>query len=388
VVAQVMTFLMRGRPGADPVVQRAAAVGRWFATVVLRSLANDAVQHRAAVGELFVIGEARLSKITATLRDIDAAIAERAAKPASKVAGEAATFWMTQGSKLKDLQVRPVPRSVAGASVRVAVSAAAFGLALWSLFDGDEFRVDEYFGFASAAVNLGEHAGRLLEFVYKGAPPRLTWVTGDNPLQSFDRSVKHLASIGAFLGVPANTVRFLVAFQKYNNWQMMLEVGGAAGNVAVGVGQAMMGPLQVAEKAAGQWLARYGAMTNAFGVALGIAAFLGQIYYDMFVDIGTWSVMTTMLDRLEAMPRARPHANDIETLRRLVSDFSQCLTPLLPIVGYATDDPSTDPPTYWKAAKLGYSERAIANLFDVGMPTVATHLQPFFAERDSAEVES
>jgi len=395
VVAQVMTFLMRGRSGGNPAVERAAAVGRSFAIIVLRSLANDAVQHRAAAGELFVAGGARLSRILTTLRDIDVDVARRVAEAvpgAKKTAQEAATFWAAQGRKLNQLQVRPVPRSAAGASVRVAVSAAAFGLALWSLFDGDELRVDEYFGFASAAVSLGEHGGRLLEFVYKGAPPRMTWVAGDNPLQSFDRSVKQLASIGALLGVPANGVRFLVAYRKCNTWQMMIELAGGAGNVAVGVGQAMMGPLQVIkgvgleaeEILAKQFvLARYGALTNAFGVALGIAVFLGQLYYDIFVDVGTWSVMMQMLDRLEGMPRARALEYHLANTREMISDFSECLTPLRPIAGHDSDDPHRDPPTYWKAAKLGYSERTIAKLFDVGMPTVATHLAPFFAGPDS-----
>jgi len=126
------------------------------------------------------------------------------------------------------------------------------------------------------------------------------------------------------------------------------------------------------------WMSRYGAFANAFGVALGIGAFIAQIVYDEFIDIGTRKVFFATVDSIAAMPRARGLATDIVALRQAAADNVGCMSALRRAVGEPTDDPMRGIPTFWKAAKLGFSDRAVQLLFDADAADVSVCLQGFY----------
>jgi len=393
VVAQVMTYLLRGH-GDKPALTAMQYATRGFALIVLRGLASNAVQHRAKPGELFVAGGQRLSTILQRLNEIDADVTKRAAQLAAGQKLEGAwVFWHEKGGLLKDLQVRPTPRSPLGAVARLSVSAIVLGLAARSAFGEGEIRGAELVGLGSALLNFAEHLGRSQEFVHAGAPPRLQWIAGDDALQKFDRSMKHLASLGAAVGALANFAKARAVKGRPDKWhQYMIEHCGGVSNTAVALGQAMMGPMQAIIPAPGvlreaeqkfiqriaAWMSRYGAFANAFGVALGVGAFIAQIVYDEFIDIGTRKVFFATVDSIAAMPRARGLATDIVALRQAAADNVGCMSALRRAVGEPTDDPMRGIPTFWKAAKLGFSDRAVQLLFDADAADVSVCLQGFY----------
>lgn len=377
VVAQVMLYLVRGQRGAALEGSRLARASRNFALVVLRGLASNAVQHRATKDELFVVGGERLRNILRTLRTID----DEAAKHALEIrAGtnemSRAAFWSKQGARLKDLQVRPLPRSAAGASSRLAISFAALMLASGPAFDGEAMLVEEFASCVSAALNVTEHIGRRLEFVRAGAPETFALVRGDTVLQSFDRTMKTLASAAAGFGVIANLGRLKTASDQGDTWQMAIELCGGVSNAAVAIGQAMMGPLQSSPGTS--WMLRVGAFTNGFGVALAIGLFLAQIVRDVYKNIGMAGVLYSTLGSVQGLKRAAGMDGDFDFVRSAIASASASLTELRANAGRSSDNPWTAAPSYWAAAKLGLSERAIAHAFGASMVEVTTHLAPFF----------
>lgn len=382
VVAQVMVYLVRGYAavgGAEPM----QAAGRGFAMMLLRGLANSAVQHRAAAGELFVVGGARLTNILETMREIDDAAMKRAGDLAQKIEVPAAReFWATQGKRLNALQVRPVPRTALGASARMTVSLAALALASAPLFGDRELRSDEWLSMGAAAISVGEHAGRALEFVSNGAPKGLSWsFGGKDPLQNFDRTMKAFASLSAGIAGVANGVRALESAGDRKYGEMAIEIAGGAGNLAVCIGQAAMGPWtsSAANELAGLCLARWGAFLNVAGVAIGVAVFIAQIIYDEFMNVGTENVAGTLLDTIGAIPGAVTLREHVEYVRETISSHSDSMSVLRLFRGDPSDDAWSGRPTFWKAAKLGFSERAVRKLFGAGAADVGTTLTAFYS---------
>lgn len=382
VVAQVMVYLVRGYAAGGRVAPMQAA-GRAFAMMLLRGLANSAVQHRAATGELFVVGGARLTAILETVGEIDAAAVKRAGDLAEKIEVPAAgAFWATQGRRLNKLQVRPVPRSPLGASARLAVSVAALALASAPLFGERELRSDEWLSMGAAAISVGEHAGRALEFVSNGAPKGLSWnFGGTDAIQNFDRTMKLFAGVAAGVAGVANGVRALESAGDRKYGQVAIEIAGGAGNLAVGIGQAAMGPLAVraSNELAVLSMARWGAFLNAAGVAIGVAVFIAQVVYDEFMNVGTQNVAGSLLDAIKSMPDAVLLRDQIEYVREAISSRSDSMSALARFRGDPSDDAWSGRPTYWKAAKLGFSERAVAKLFGAGMADVGATLVAFYS---------
>lgn len=394
VVAQVMTYLARGYAKGEAAASPMRAAGRGFAMLLLRGLANSAVQHRAVKGELFVVGGPRLTAILSTLNEIDAAAARRADFLRDGVEVIASQgFWANQGNRLKALQVRPVPRTPLGASARVVVSGAAFALAIAPLF-GDrklgDLRGDEWSAMVSASLNLGEHVGRALEFSTKGAPPKLSWkvLGGNDDLARFDRSMKLLSSLAAGVGLVANAYRVVGAAEKGDYGQMLIEAAGGAGNFGVAFGQALMGPCQrlwTVGSVGSLNALRLGALLNAAGVAVGIAAFIAQVVYEEWIDVGCGSVLRSTLRSIEQMPCAGDLEDQVTHVREAISRIGDSLCPLrkangkIRYYGDATDGAWNGVPTYWKAAKLGFSQSAVEKLFDADAADVGPVLVAFYA---------
>lgn len=401
VVAQVMTYLARGYAKGEAAASPMRAAGRGFAILLLRGLANNAVQHRAATGELFVLGSPRLTAILSTLNEIDVAAARRADFLRDGVEVIASQgFWANQGNRLKALQVRPVPRTPVGASFRVVVSAAAFAIAVAPLF-GDrelgELRGDEWYSMVSASLNLGEHVGRALEFSTKGAPPRLSWkVLGEkeSELTRFDRTMKQLSSLAAAMGFVANAYRVVGAVEKGDYGQMLIEAAGGAGNLGVAFGQALMGPWQrvwTSGSAASLNALRLGALLNAAGVAVGIAAFIAQVVYDEWIDVGCGSVLRSTVATIAQMPCAADLEDQLAHVRETISRIDDSLCPLrkasgkIRYHGESTDAAWSGTPTFWKAAKLGFSQAAVEKLFDADASEVGPVLSAFYASKGAAQ---
>ena len=87
---------------------------------------------------------------------------------------------------------------------------------------------------------------------------------------------------------------------------------------------------------------------------------------------------TPAVDSIAAMPRAHGLASDIAALRRAAADNTGCMSALRRAVGKPTDDPMRGIPTFWKAAKLGFSDRAVQLLFDADAADVSVCLQGFY----------
>ncbi len=414
VVAQVMTYITHGyaKQGFGRSAMQSATRG--FALLLLRGLANSAVQHRAQEKELFVIGGERLSKIVSKLKAIDVAATKRAGDLAQGLeVSSSGVFWAQQGNELKKLQVRPVPRTAVGAVTRGVVSGAALMFAFVPLFDDDEVRADEYCAMASSLVSMGEHVGRALEFVVKGGAPKgLAWSVfkGPDALTNFDRTMKLFASVAAGISVFTGAFRAYNAGAKGDYGQMAIELAGGAGNLGVAFGQALMGPLQrrwvvkagtetvksaaaLAAEAASLSVLRLGAVLNVAGVAIGIGAFLAQIVYDEWIDVGCESVMNSTLVAIERMPRASRLRDQFDYIRAALARNNDSMSALrkadgkIRFNGKSNDDAWRGYPTYWKAAKLGFSEGAVAKLFDADMADVGATLAGFYSEAHGGAAE-
>lgn len=361
VVAQILVFLQRGAyPGASGLRTLA-----WnLAAHTLRSLAADAVQHRAQKGQLLVAGIPQLRNIIHTLREIDDASAKFVATSGGSKPSRA--FWLDQGKRLKDLQVRPVPRSLPGASLRVGVSMLALGLAMQDLEWDDPASM---LTLLSASVSLSEHALRATELVVQGPP-----IGGD--IAGFDRWVKGLSSAASFVAGAASMLRVHDALAKGQTVQAALEAVNGASCVGVGIGQWLM--------ARGTYAAA-GAVLNAWAVAIGIAALLARLAYDALTNVGTRPILEAILKRIEELPDSHGIRRELRMVLEEIADASHAFVSLRRIPGSAADPQRGGSPTYWQAAKAGFSKSAIETLFDAGRVEVAVHLSPLFDRELSQE---
>lgn len=373
VVAQVMLGLHRGFGEYSTITK----VTRGMSWLLLRSLANSAVQHREGSGQVFLASGKRLSEV---LKRIDGFEGDFVALISTKP--DAATlrkFWFDRGKELKDLQVRPVPRSGAGAGIRTGVSFIAFLIVLepmvqrWQKgYASDAEANAAWYSVVAGGLNLGEHGLRSLEFVYDGAPP--LWRGMD--LTNFDRITKGLSGAAALIGALGNYYRWEDAGARGKSVEQFFEAGAGIANLAIGIGQVMM----VRSTFASAWtvgLLRMGAVLNVAGVAIGIALFVAQMVYEHVTNVGARPALMSALDALSKLPRAAAVRDVIQEVRSIVENGATALSPLenLPTGG------SGARPTCWDAVRAGFSQEAIELLFDASRIQVDVAVGDFFDKK-------
>jgi hypothetical protein len=363
VVAQVFVYL---RQGAKPGATEFRRLAWHFGALLLRGLAADAVQHRGVTNELVASGVPRLRLMVRTLAAIDEHTSNEfialAGRSPAQAGRPSRAFWMRQGQRLKDLQVRPVPRSPAGAAARTGVSFLAFVLATQGL------RIDDpaaWFTLASASLNLGEHSLRAAEWVVKGAPVGET-------LKSFDALMKNLSGYAGLFAGASSLFRVYGMLDRGRNTEASLEAVSGAASLGVGIGQLMMAGTF------GDGLIAAGAILNAWAVAIGIAAFAARMIYDSVTGGGTQAVLQALLARLSKLPQCIRFRPAIEDISEKAGNLSRALVPLRRIPGHGTGPARGGSPTYWQAAKAGFSKTMIQEMFDAPQGEVAIHLSPLF----------
>jgi hypothetical protein len=389
VVAKVFCLLYAGFGTGSARVTRAS---QGFAVLLLRGLANNAVAYRHTIeGQGFVMGAPLLRKVLSEIQAIGSDVAER-------VRDGKRADWDRMGKRLKDLQVRPVPRSASGARLRRNVSIAAVLFALAPALD--DLTLDETLVLGASLVNLAEHSLRLGEIASGGnvstffSPPDalhpatkfepvkrklLSPVKGtthpgsgssDNRYARFDRGMKILAGLAAGLGAGASAVR--LASGRLDATDSWLELFLGLSNLSVAVGQVMMGPLAGSFGGTLFW----GAFLNMTGVAVGIAVFLAQIYVDVAFNDGMLPVVRELLRQLEKMPATHECRDLFDDLFWLFDQRHTAFSTLGGAddeqQGQRTDAVWSGRPTWWRAAKMGFSPHMIAVMFDAGkVPPVA-----------------
>lgn len=363
VVAQVFVYL---RQGAKPGATEFRRLAWHFGALLLRGLAADAVQHRGVTNELVASGVPRLRLMVRTLAAID----EDTSKEFIALAGGSSAqsgrpsraFWMRQGGRLKDLQVRPIPRSPAGAAARIGVSFLAFVLATQAL------RIDDpaaWCTLTSASLNLGEHSLRAAEWVVKGAPAGGT-------LKEFDILVKRLSGVASLFAGVSSILRIRGMLERDRHTEAALETLSGASSLGVAFGQLMMSGWY------GESLLAAGAVLNAWAVAVGIAAFAARMIYESVTGGGTQPVLRALLSRLSNLPQCARFRPAIQDAAERVDSLSRALVPLRRIPGHGAGPARGGSPTYWQAAKAGFSKAMIEEMFDAPHREVAIHLSPFF----------
>lgn len=122
----------------------------------------------------------------------------------------------------------------------------------------------------------------------------------------------------------------------------------------------------------------WGAYLNMAGVAVGIVVFLAHVYIEVAVDKGTLPVLRQMLEQLEKMPANKTQFEVFSDMQWWLETHEETFSVLgdrseTPR-GKRTDAVWVGAPTWWKAAKMGFSPAEIALLFDAGHVEVAATL--------------
>jgi hypothetical protein len=389
VVAQVMVALRKGF-GMNATVTK---VNRGISYLILRSLANSAVQHREKEGELFLAKGERLSKILKTIEAMEDEVSTFL--KGNHTFKEAGAFWQAKGAQLKSLQVRPVPRSGAGAAFRSGVSFVAFVLVLEPVLKdpspSSKAQVAAWCGLVGGALAVTEHGLRAMEFAYARVPPlKLFLVNGTKDFGAFDRWMKVLSGAAALAGAVGNGLRALSASERGKGAEVFFETGAGVANFSVAVGQFAMAIGSAIEK--GKWARwagvclRLGAVANVAGVAIGLALFAAQLVYDHLTNVGMRPVLLSLIDTLMGLPRAEPLTDRLMALRRIAEDSNTALTELESIPGGPFSSGAR--PTFWTAATSGFSMDAIVLMFRTTDYAVRAHVGPFFDANKESEGES
>jgi hypothetical protein len=366
VVAQVMVGLHRGLGQGSTVTK----VTRGMSRLILRSLANNAVKHRAADGEIFLASGDRLSEILKKINRFDTEYSEILASKGPKDLGK---FWLDRGDELKNLQVRPVPRSAGGATIRTGVSFLAFLVMLQPVAEhgADEERDANYwaaiFGLIGGSLNLGEHALRRLEFTFKGAPFTILWGTGEAGLKKFDKWMKFMSGAASIAGAVGNACR-IGADGRFDS-KDAFEVAALGVNATIGICQVLLG--------AKVWL-RGAALWNAWAGAVGIALFIAQIVYEHYNNVGVRPTLKSLIDATEKLRRAGGIAKELQKVRSIVEDDDTALSVLADVPGGPSDP--TPRPTYWTAARAGFPRESIEAMFGATPASVRTYVGAFFTD--------
>jgi hypothetical protein len=357
VVAQVFTSMGLGSGGHAEFV---SSSGRLFALMLLRSLANSAVQHRHKGNDLFVAGAPQFKKILDTLSEIDDEMAK------SRIDGKAIgrQFWTDQGAKIRQLQVRTLPRSFEGATVRTAVSLMALFLSIGS----NERDTGAYWtSIVSATISVGEHVARTWEFLHVFPQDS---AAAEKVVLRLDRTVRVLSGFAGILSGVAAGFRMRNAWRRGRTGLAIIEGASMASSFACGVASFMM-------LSKGAWMLRVGAILNAWGVGIGTAAFIALIVYDHYVDVGTRPVFRSLLRTLRELDKMKSRRAQMDAILERVDEVENSLSAFREVAGDRNDAPTRGAPTVWKTAKLGFSLPAIVKMFDSGPVFVETALVGF-----------
>lgn len=266
-------------------------------------------------------------------------------------------FWHDQGARLKNLQVRPVPRSLAGGGARVAVTLAALSL---SFSDMDADAPGAEFFFTANVANLVEHSWRASEFVLKRLPaPSFELLKGS---VTFDNYVKGLAGAAAVISGIGSVCRAGALAEKGMTFASSLEYANATAAFSVALGQLMMTNTVSSSLV---FCMRVGAVLNIWGVALAVAVLLVQIVIGDDSSTGVQPVLQGTLAHLRGIQDGFLQETTKERLAAATKACNHCqwFSVLHKYPGSSEDDPAGGSPTYWKAAKLGLSSESIKILF-------------------------
>lgn len=367
VVAQVMVALRKGF-GADAT---ATKVTRGFSQLILRSLANNAVQHREQKGQLLLAKGDRLSTILKTLDEMQDDVSNFLKTEHTRA--EVRKFWVQKGDALKKLQVRPMPRSGGGAAFRSGISLVALFMIVEPVVEAGGIHGDwrkqsaAWAGIVSGSLSLTEHGSRTMEFAWTGFQ-RL----GEEQIKSFDRWMKYLSGLAALAGAVGNGFRGWMAAERGKSADVFFESAAGLANLAVALGQGLM------TRSASAWALRVGALLNVGGIAVGIALFAVQIIYERATNLGLRPVLLSLVDTLVELRRSSPLESGLMKFRELAEEGDTALCTLPEVSGgpYSLDAR----PTYWAAARAGFSKEAIALMFGASAHEIRTHVGAFFED--------